>query len=326
MARNRINFMNSRNGGGRNGKEDLRDLGFGTRVSDESRERLLNRDGSFNVERTGLSFFQSLNLYHSLLTMSWTWFYLTLLLGYIGINALFAGAFMLCGPEGLSGFEGAEVAERWLSAFFFSVQTFTTVGYGTISPANVQANILAAFDAFVGLVGFALATGLLFARFSRPTAKILHSRHGLIAPYRDISAFMFRIVNQRKSQLIEVEVQVIYTRLVERKGERRREYHQLRLERERVAFFPLHWTVVHPIDEESPLWGITEEEFHATMSEFLVLLSATDDTFSQVVYSRSSYRHDEVIWNARFADPFRMREDGTIGVDLNRMHEWETVG
>ncbi|MGE3801887.1 MAG: ion channel [Candidatus Kapaibacterium sp.] len=320
MARNKFN--KSRQNGT---TEDLRDLGFGSRVSEESSERLLNRDGSFNVERTGLSFFQSLNLYHSLLTMSWNRFYLSLLLGYIVVNAIFASAFVLCGPDALTNFQEVGITERWLSAFFFSVQTFTTVGYGAISPSNISANVVAALDAFVGLVGFALATGLLFARFSRPTAKIMYSSHGLIAPYRGINAFMFRIANQRKSQLIEVEVTLLFTRLVMKDGGRRREYYQLNLERSRVSFFPLHWTIVHPIDEESPLYNIGEEEFRASNSEFLILISATDDTFAQTVHSRSSYRHNEVVWNAKFADPFQMKEDGTIGVDLKVMHKWEQV-
>ena len=319
----------STNGRSRRGErvreEDLRDLGFGSRVSEESSERLLNRDGTFNVERAGLSFFQSINLYHSLLTMSWNRFYLTLLLSYIVVNGIFALAFVSCGPDALTGFQDAMISQRFLTAFFFSVQTFTTVGYGAVSPASVSANVVAALDAFVGLVGFALATGLLFARFSRPTAKIMYSKHGLIAPYRDMNAFMFRIANQRKSQLIEVAVTLLYTRMVVKNGERRREYFQLNLERNTVVFFPLHWTIVHPIDEQSPLYNMTEEEFRASNSEFLILLSATDDIFSQVVNSRSSYRHDEVIWNARFADPFQMKDNGTIRVDLNRMHEWEGV-
>ena len=323
MARN--NTTRRSRAEGREKKEDLRDLGFGSRVSDESSERLLNRDGSFNVERTGLSFFQSLNLYHALLTMSWTRFYLTLLVSYIGINILFALAFVLCGPDGLDGFEGIGTAGSLLEAFFFSVQTFTTVGYGAVHPANLAANVIATIDAFTGLTGFALATGLLFARFSRPTAKIIYSTHGLIAPYRGINAFMFRIVNQRKSQLLNVEIQLLFTRLKMKNGERHREYHQLRLERESIVFFPLHWTIVHPIDEESPLYGLTEEDFHRSHSEFLILLAATDDTFAQTVHSRSSYRHDEVIWNARFSDPFQVHEDGSIQVDMRRFHTWEVV-
>lgn len=325
MFRNRYASDVRRNG--RNGaEEDLRDLGFGSRVSEESVERLLNRDGSFNVERTGLSFGQSLNLYHSLLTMSWLRFHVVLILGYILINALFALVFVLCGPDSLSGFNDHATWPRFLQAFFFSVQTFTTVGYGAMSPINLAADIAATFDAFVGLLSFALATGLLFARFSRPTARILYSDVAVIGPYRDLSGFMFRIANQRRSQLIEVEVKVLFSRIVQASAGKRREYHMLKLEREKVVFFPLHWTVVHPIDSTSPLAGLTDEDLRSSRAEFLILLTAIDDTFSQTVHSRTSYHFNEVVWNARFADPFQRDESGSIQVDLKTLHVVERVG
>ena len=190
-----------------------------------------------------------------------------------------------------------------------------------ISPTNLAANIVATFDAFIGLFSFALATGLLFARFSRPTAKILYSKQAVMAAYQDITAFMFRIANQRRSQLIELELKLIFTRVV-RNGENvRREYHQLRLERSNVTFFPLHWTILHPINEESPLFNMSEEELRESQAEILILLTGIDDTFSQTVHSRSSYFHDEIIWNARFKDPFSHNADGSIQVDLKKMHE-----
>jgi inward rectifier potassium channel len=309
-----------------NAPEDLRDLGFGSRVSDSSRERLLNRDGSFNVERDGLPFFRSLNTYHTLLTMSTGRFALALVAGYVAVNTIFALLFFLCGPNALSGAEGLTAPERLANAFFFSVQTFTSVGYGAIHPTNFPANLLATADAFIGLLSVALATGLLFARFSRPTARLLYSNHAVIAPHRDGAAFMFRIVNLRKSQLIEVDVVAMFTRLVEREGTMRREYHALPLERKHVAFFPLHWTLVHPIDATSPLHAMEEADFHACQAEVLILITAVDDTFAQTVHSRSSYRHDEVIWRAKFVDPFEQRNDGSMRVDLDRMHLWERVG
>ena len=305
----------------RNRDDDLRDLGFGSRVSTETKTRLLNRDGSFNVNRTGLSFLQSLNLYHSLLTMSWGRFHGVLIGAYVVLNAVFACAFLACGEGALTGLAGQDIWTRGLDAFFFSVQTFTTVGYGAVSPANQMANIVATLEAYVGLVGFAFATGLLFARFSRPSAKILYSQVAVMAPYRNRTAFMFRIANQRQSQLIEVEATLIYTRLTGEGENVHREYHQLPLERSKVVFFPLHWTIVHAVDEKSPLFNITERDFQESQSEFLVLLTAVDETFSQTVHSRSSYHHDEIIWNARFADPFNAHEDQRIEVDLRMLHE-----
>jgi inward rectifier potassium channel len=214
-----------------------------------------------------------------------------------------------------------------MEAFFFSVETFTTIGYGNIIPANFAANVLVTIDAFVGSLGFALATGLLFARFSRPTAKLVFSEKGLIAPYRGITAFEFRIANQRPSQLIDVDAKVLLSRMEEVNGTRMRRFYNLPLERERVVFFPLAWTVVHPIDEESPLNGLTPEDLRETQSEFLVLITAIDDTFSQTVHSRTSYRYDEVKWRHKFRDLFTSDRDGD-GIhrnDLRRLHDIEEV-
>src|SRR5579859_3687487 len=188
-------------------EEELRDLGFGSVVSRESRQRLLNRDGSFNVSRQGLSFWTSLSPYQAMLTMSWTRFFFIVGTLYLALNALFACAFLLCGPNSIIDTAHVSSEPGFLRAFFFSVQTFATIGYGHISPAGLAANLLVTVEALTGLLVFALATGLLFARFSRPTAKIVFSENALIAPYQDATAFEFRIVNSRSSQLIEVECQ-----------------------------------------------------------------------------------------------------------------------
>lgn len=306
-------------------KADLNDLGFGSRVSSESRLRLLNRDGSFNVARSGLSFFESINAYHSLLNMRWTGFYATVFAVYIAVNILFASAYSLAGPDALNGLSAMDPLARWVKCFFFSVQTFTTVGYGHISPRTLTANVLVMVETFVGLFSFALSTSLLFARFSRPTARILFSRRALIAPFRDITALQFRIANLRKSQMIEVEARVMASWVTDGKGQRIRHYRSLELERTKVTFFPLHWTIVHPIDEQSPLREFSPEKMREMEMEFLVLLTGIDDTFSQMVHARMSYRFDEVVWGARYVDIF-LRSDNEhagINVDLRRLHEYE---
>jgi inward rectifier potassium channel len=306
-------------------EEDLRDLGFGSRVSEQSRLRMLNRDGSFNVARSGLSFLQTINAYHALLEMSWLRFHITVFLAFCGINTVFAAAFYLCGPGALNGTTGATVPDRMRECFFFSVQTFTTVGYGHVSPNTMAANLLVLVCAFVGLFSFALATGLLFARFSRPTARILYSDYALIAPYRDITSLQFRIANQRRSQLLGIEAKLLMTWVDDPLGRRSRQYRQLTLEREKVTFFPLHWTIVHPIDQESPMYGLTDSRLRETECEFLVLLSAVDDSFAQTVHSRTSYRYDEIVWGAKFADIFRREERDILHVDLRRLHLYERV-
>ncbi len=300
-----------------------RDLGLGSRVADRSGARFLNRDGSFNVVRHGLSFFRSLSVYHALLTMSWTRFFAVVLASYLGTNVLFGGAFLLCGPDALHGGETLGVDGRFLQAFFFSVDTLATIGYGNVSPNGLAANLLVTFEAFLGLLGIALATGLLFARFSRPQAQILFSRTAVVAPYRGITALMFRILNERSNQLIDVQATVSLGRMETIGGVRVRKFHELHLERSRVVFFPLQWVIVHPIDERSPLWGWTRGQFDAADPEVLILLTGVDETFSQSVHSRSSYKPQEIVWNARFRDMFVATSDQRVAIDVRRFHDIE---
>jgi inward rectifier potassium channel len=293
-----------------------RDLGFGTIVARESRQRLLNRDGSFNVSRKGLRLGTSLSAYHALLTTSWTRFMLVVVASYVVCNALFAAAFLACGPGALVGPGGTGFPR----AFFFSVETFSTIGYGIVGPAGLAANLLVTVEALVGLLWLALATGLLFARFSRPTAKILFSRSALVAPYRGGRAFEFRIANARSSQLIDVEAKVLFTRFEETGRQAVRRFYPLTLERESVVFFPLAWTIVHPIDEASPLRGLTADDLRASDAEFLVLLSGIEEAFAQRVHARSSYKWNEVVWGARFADIVHHPSGGEpITIDVSRL-------
>jgi len=297
-------------------REEFQDLGFGSVLGAEG-GRLLNRDGSFNVVREGLSPIGSLSVYHYLLTVTWTRFILWVCLGYVTANALFAFGYVLCGPGAIEGTDGLNAGGRYLTAFFFSVETLATIGYGNVGPRGLAANLLVTVEALTGLLAFALASGLVFARFSRPVAWIIYSRKALVAPYRDRSAFMFRIVNGRSNQLLEVSAKVAVA--IGRDGARR--FHDLPLERDRVVLFPLSWTIVHPIDEGSPLWGMTEEELRAADAEFFVTLQAIDETFSQQVHSRTSYKPQEVVWGAKFADAFVRRPGRPLGIDVARLHD-----
>jgi inward rectifier potassium channel len=296
-----------------------RDLGFGAVVARESRKRLLNRDGSFNVLREGLSFLHSLSPYHYLLTTSWPRFLAMVVLFFLLTNVVFGLAYFTCGPGQIAGSVATTIPNQILEDFFFSVQTFATIGYGGMHPVGLAANLLVTLESLVGLLGFALATGILFARFSRPTAKIVFSRNAILAPYRGISAFEFRIANARSNELIQVEAQVLLSRF-KLDGSGNREFLPLKLERDKVTFFPLAWTIVHPIDEESPLWGSTGEDLAEWDAEFLVLLSAIDETFSQTVHTRSSYKHSEVVCGARFGSLFNpTRPDGVLSIDISRL-------
>lgn len=286
---------------------------------------MLNRDGTFNVAREGIPFLRAFSPYHALLSISWPRFYAVVVAAYLVTNVVFATAFVLCGPGALHGGEGTTPMGHAVDAFFFSVQTLATIGYGRLSPSGLPANVLVAVEAFVGLLGFAMATALAFARFSQPRAKVLFSDKAVIAPYRGITAFEFRTMNARKSQLVEVEAKVMFSRVEIHEGRRMRKFHPLALERERVTFFPIQWVVVHPIDERSPLRGLTEADLRASEAEFLILVTGVDETFSQTVHARSSYRYDEVVVGARFGDMFLASEDGVVRVDLRRFHEIEAA-
>lgn len=303
-----------------------RDLGFGSVVSQAgAARRLLNRDGSFNVSRTGLGVLESFAPYHLLLAISWPGFLGLVALLYVVVNLFFAVGYLACGPDALVG-GGATLGGAFWRSFFFSIETFATIGYGQVAPNGLAANLLVTFEALVGLMYQALATGLLFARFAKPTASILFSSHAVIAPYGNGTGLMFRIVNRRRrNEIIELEAQVLYSS-VHPDGVRR--YHPLTLERNKVTFFPLSWTIVHPIDDSSPLAGKSAEDLQKAAAEILVLLSGIDETFEQTVHARSSYRSDEIVWNARFQSIFSISDPAFasgVAVDVSRVHDIERL-
>jgi inward rectifier potassium channel len=305
--------------------QDLRDLGFGSVVSRESHQRLLNRDGSFNVRRAGLRFWSSFSAYHAMLTMPWWQFVGITAAMYLAVNATFAAAYLACGPDALGSQTAGMENHTYLRAFFFSVQTLATIGYGQVVPIGTAANTIVTIEALVGLMGFAIVTGLLFARFSRPTAKLLFSRHALIAPYQNITALEFRVANARSNELTEVTAKVLLSKFEDVDGTRTRRYYPLDLERSGVVFLPLTWTVVHPINQNSPMYGETQESLRQSQSEFLVLLSAFDETFSATVKTRTSFIPDEVLFGYRFANAFVISgsHHNKVAVDMRQFDEVE---
>jgi len=304
-----------------------RDLGFGAVVSRESRKRLLNRDGSFNVVRRGLGTLESVAVYHTLLTVSWLQFLGLVACLYVVLNIAFGAAFYALGPAALLHAAPGTSGGGFATACFFSVETFATIGFGNIVPNGIGPNLLVAVEALVGMMYQALAIGLLFARFSRPTASLLFSNHAVVAPYAGGRSLQFRIVNRRRNQIIQLEAQVLFSHLVrDAAGQEVRRYFVLPLERNKVTFFPLSWTIVHPIDDASPLATRTAEDLHREQAEILVLLSGVDETFEQTVHARTSYRAEEILWDARFRSMFLpMTSDGTVGVDIRRLHDIERV-
>ncbi len=302
------------------------DLGFGSVVAGQSRQRLLNQDGTFNVERAGLGRFTSLNLYHTLLAMSWRVFLSLVLLLYFLSNILFGVLYASIGAEALVDTSSTPTDNLLIRGFFFSVQTFATIGYGTIHPVGIVPNLLVTIESYYSLIANALITGVVFARFAKPTAKVKFSDVAVVAPYRDIEGLMFRIVNGRSSQLLEVGAQVLFARFENENGSPVRRFDVLELERREVAIFPLAWTIVHPIDKDSPLHGLTLNDLRRTEAEILVLLTATDETFAAVVHTRSSYKADEIRFGSKFVSIYNeMRNGEPISIDVRKLSAIEKV-
>jgi inward rectifier potassium channel len=303
-----------------------RDLGFGSVVGRESRKRLLNRDGTFNVGRAGLRWLETMAP-HELLRISWPVFISVVAGVYLLLNLAFAALFVAFGPDDLLGPGVHMLGGHLTQAFFFSVQTFATIGYGQVGPNGLAANLIVTLEALVGMMYQALATGLLFVRFARPRADILVSRLAVMAPYGGGVSLQFRIANLRRNEIIELEAQVLYSALeADGRGGTVRRYWPMALERNKVIFFPLAWTIVHPIDGASPLAGKTREEMAAAHAEILVLLSGIDETFEQTVHARSSYRADEIAWNSRFTSMYLPSDgDANLAVDLKRLHTIEPL-
>ncbi len=303
-------------------EQKRRDLGFGTQINDPD-TRLLNRDGSFNVKREGGSFWSRLNLFHRLISCSWGRFLWLIIAFYITLNFIFAGIYELVGVENLQGSDLSSPGNRFMDAFFFSSQTLTTVGYGRIAPIGMWASTVAAVESLIGLMLFALATGLLYGRFSRPIARIIYSEKAVIAPYLDITGFMFRIVNERANQLIDIQVELVMASLeTQPDGKKIRKYNGLNLERNKVNFFPTNWTIVHAITEDSPMFGMSQEQMLELDIEFLILIRATEDTFNQTVHSRSSYHIRETVFGAKFSPMFSDKEgSGVVNLDLSKISD-----
>lgn len=295
-----------------------------TQKYDGPLRRVINADGSFNVLRRGTNW-RDTNPYLHLVSISWPRFFAWILSSYVLVNFLFASAYFLLGPGAVMGKpDPGNETDRFLQCFFFSSQTLTTVGFGALAPANHPANALAAFEALCGLLGFAIATGLLFGRVSRPSARIGFSEQALIAPYQDGTSFQFRLVNRRANTLIEPAVTLMLMTIDRTDGGARREFTLLGLERPSIMLFPLTWTVVHPIDSDSPLHGKTHGDLEALQAEFIVLVKAWDETFSQTVHQRFSYRFSEVVWGGTFTPAFGIDGNGDLQVHVDKVGNYIT--
>jgi inward rectifier potassium channel len=295
------------------------ELGFGKYIATTG--RMMEPSGKFNVQRKGLGV--SKNVYFELITMSWPKFLGFVLAVYLTLNIVFATAYTLLCSQ-LTGIEHVTGFQKWLESFFFSTQTLTTVGYGRVAPSGLAANFIASFESFIGLLSFALVSGLLYGRFSRPEASILFSKNLLVSPFQEGKALMFRIANQSKSELINTEIQVLLAyNETEENGNQVRVFRNLPLQLNTVLFFTFSWTVVHPINADSLVYGWTREEFEQRNPEFFILVKALEEANQQVVHARYSYVYSDMIWDAKFKAVVGRNEKGHPVVMLDKTHDFE---
>ena len=286
------------------------ETGLGTNTA-LSGGRFFSKNGSANIQVRGLHFWQRLNLYHTLLSMKRWQFMASIMVFFIGINLLFAGIYLLIGLDHLSGMVANTYGEKFGEAFFFSAQTFTTVGYGRINPVGFLASFVASFEALTGLMSFALVTGLLYGRFARPRSFIKYSHHALFAPFKDGVALMFRIVPYTKNYLVNVEVKATIAMKVQEDGITKNKFFNMPLDISKASTMTANWTLVHPINEDSPLYQLSKAEIIAAETELLIFVQGFDESFSNTVISKASYLYEEFVYGAKFLPMYHPNETGT---------------
>jgi inward rectifier potassium channel len=271
----------------------------------------------FDVVRKGISHSHWRDPYHLLLTINWPQFIMLLVASYVATNALFAILYLLGGDCIKNARPGS-----FLDAFSFSVQTMATIGYGAMYPQTDYANLLVCIEALVGLLGVAMATGLMFARFSRPTARVLFTRVAVIAPHNGEPTLMIRVANERRNQILEAQIGLSLLRdEVTKEGQFIRRLYDLKLVRSQTRTFALSWLVMHVIDESSPLYGETPESLAQAQVDIVATLTGIDETVAQTVYARQYYITDEILWNVSFVDIFSKKPDGRRLLDFTRFHD-----
>jgi len=300
------------------------DTGFGNNAENYG-GRFINKDGTFNMRKEGMSFLDRYSIYHNMLNMPRWRFVCVILVFYFFANLLFSIVYLLVGLEQLQGVIATTPWGKFKEAFFFSTETFTTVGYGRVNPVGGAANTVAAIEAMTGFLSFALATGLIFGRFARPQSFLVFSDFALISPYKGGSALMFRFAPYKDHHtLTDVNIRVNVGLKVQTNGNAEYRYYDLPLERNKVENLPMNWTVVHPIDEQSPFQGFTAEDMAAADVELYVLIRGFDDVYSNLVQQRTSYTYQEIRFNGKFVPMYRESEDGrTTILELHKLNAYE---
>ena len=298
------------------------DTGFGNNASGYG-GRFINRDGSFNLRKEGMGFWDRFSIFHSMLNLP-TWkFIAIIIIFYFGVNLLFTGLYILAGPGQLQGIIGNTPWAIFKELYFFSTETFTTVGYGRVNPIGGKANLIASIEALSGFLSFAIATGLIYGRFSKPKAYLIFSQDAIVSPFKDITGLMFRFASYKDNHtLTNVEIKVNLALKVNENGTDTYKFYDLDLERNRVDSLPMNWTVVHPIDDKSPLAAFNSEDMKTGDVEIYVLIRGFDDVYSNIVLQRTSYTYDEIRFNRKFLPMYRESTDGkTTILELHKLNQ-----
>ena len=285
--------------------------------------RMVDDEGNFKIHQKGGGRFASLHLYQHFLRVSWITFFIYLFIGFIGFNVLFGFVYLALGPESLSVVDGTSM-DFW-DAFFFSVQTFTTVGYGGLSPITMGANLVSTFEAMMALIYVAVATGLVFGRFARPSSRIRFTKNILYTPFREGFSLQFRMVNVLPSMLMEVSTKVILIYSPDPENPSKRIYQLIDLDIDNIIFMALNWTVVHNIDDNSPLFGMSFEEIKKRNPEFMIMVSGIDDTFDQTIYQKHAYGPNELIEGYKWKRMFDYNDHGEAEIDFDKLEDKESL-
>jgi len=298
------------------------DTGFGSNASDYG-GRFINRDGTFNLRKEGRPFWERFSVFHSMLNLpSWK-FIVLIVCFFLVINLFYTCIYLLIGTDGFTGMIASTQWQKFKEVYFFSTETFTTVGYGRVNPIGDGTNFVASIEAMSGFLSFAVATGLIYGRFSKPKSFLVFSDHAVIAPYQDKTALMFRFVSYKDNHILtNVEIKVNIGMQVEENNKPTFKFFDLHLERSRVDSLPMNWTVVHPIDQDSPITGFSMEDMKAADVELYVLVRGFDDVYSASVLKRTSYTFEEIVFNRKFKPMYRESDDGkTTIVELHKLNE-----
>jgi inward rectifier potassium channel len=299
--------------------------GFGANASDYG-GRFFNKNGVPNLEKRGVPVFERISWYHAMLAMPRWKFLLLIFAFYVVVNMVFACIYFAAGVENLAGMNAETNIEKFGQAFFFSAQTFTTVGYGHISPSGFTVSAIAAVEALIGLLSLALATGLLYGRFSKPTAYLKFSDNAIIAPFKNGTALMLRIAPFKNTTLTDAEAKLTVGIPVDENGKTVNRFFPLELEYTKVNALTLSWTIVHPITEDSPIYNFVKADFENLQGEIIVFIKAFDDMFSNTVVARSSYTFKELVYGAKFHPMYHRNEEANKTIlDLNKLNSFEEV-